>query len=100
MAIVTTYVCDVSGVSGTDRKDFCDIEISNKIYSAFGDGFCSQTKTDKRIVHKDVAKRLGLTFEKKEEAEKIPEVTFESKLKTLLQDWVGDLVQADLENRN
>lgn len=30
MAIVTTYVCDITGKSGTEIKDFIEVTVSSK----------------------------------------------------------------------
>lgn len=90
MAIVKTFVCDVSGVSGGEKSDFVVIKI---VSQAPEGGYYPKTRTIERLIHLDVAKRLHLIVQSKHEEEKVAEATFESKLKTLLQDWVSELVE-------
>lgn len=97
MAIVTTFVCDISGISGTSRDDFVTIKISS---GAAGGGYLREQKTIERLVHMTVAKRMHLVNPSSAKEVLPEEPTFESKLKTLLQDWVGDLVTDELANRN
>lgn len=92
MPTITTYVCDLSGFSSTDRSLFATIEIKSEFVFVFG-GY-SQTKKEARLVHIEVAKRLGLTFPPKvPEANPVPEVSFEGQLKALLRDWVAEIAQ-------
>jgi hypothetical protein len=105
MAIVTTYVCDVTGKSGANKEDFVTVEIrsnayfSNNMgasYSQFG------AKTISKLVHLDIAKKLNLvdTYRgSSTEVTKPPEVSFEGKLKALLEDFVQEIVEGNLENR-
>ena len=98
MAIVTTYVCDVSGVSGQDKKDFVEV----KMYSDLGKASYDRVIITK-LIHRDVALRLNLVKPQHDEVVQ-PEVTFESKLTTLLKDYVADLVcdevSSQMSNRN
>ena len=98
MAIVTTYVCDVSGVTGQDKKDFVEVRIDCDLGKASYD----RTIINK-LIHRDVALKLNLVKPQSGE-EKQPEPTFESKLTTLLTDYINDLVydevSTQISNRN
>lgn len=86
MAIVTTYVCDVSGKQG-NKEDFVDVKIrAVKLYN----GHYNPVEISK-LIHMDVAKNLHLVAMNKEEKEKIPEPTLESKLTTLLREYIEEL---------
>ncbi len=90
MAIVTTYVCDVTGKNGTDRYDFVEIDI-NATQQFNKSGYWSNNKVNvKKLVHIDVARNLNLVQVVGDEVTK-PEVTFESKLATLLKDYVEEI---------
>lgn len=101
MAIVTTYVCDVTGRNGTNREDFIDVEIKAREQEAHqysSNGFRQKgVMTIQKLIHRDVAAKLNLLSVAVAEAE--PEVSFEGKLKTLLKDYVADLVQDHLDNQ-
>lgn len=97
MAVITTYVCDVSGVSGTDKKDFVTVKImadgtfeNNTAYHSRR--FCNIEK----LLHKDVAIKLG--FKLPQDKEVVPEVTLENKLLLLLKDYVNDIVVDSMSN--
>lgn len=96
MGIVTNYVCDVSGKTGTDRSQFVDVTIKA---SACGN-YYNKVNIDK-IIHIDVAKRLNLVLPEKGETPQ-PEISLEGKLKALLVEYVdqiaADAVQANFEN--
>ena len=87
MSIVTTYVCDVTGRSGHDRKDFIDIRIQSTDHvqtSSF------RSNVIDKLVHRDVANKLHLLREVIE-PENNPEPTFGSKLETLIREYVNEL---------
>ena len=86
MAVITTYVCDVSGVSSNDKKAFIEVSINTTDEAASSCGLRShQTK---RLVHRDVATRLHIINLQKDVAEKLPEPTFENKLGVLLRAYI------------
>lgn len=100
MATIITYVCDVSGVNGTNKEDFVDVKISSTYYEPFGDSFSGRNFNQPvKLIHKDVAKRLGLLPPPKSPEEAPAEVTFESKLVALMKEWTEDLVQTHLDNQ-
>lgn len=98
MAIITTYICDVSGVTG-DRKDFVEVSIGSKYTQP--NGYQGYGNKIEKLVHKDVAVKLGLVdaCRYKSDAENPPAITFEGKLKALLEDHVAELVQEHLDNQ-
>ena len=104
MAVITTYVCDVSGISSADKSEFVQVMLQASVFQKsihHQGGYKHDHKPQViRIVYKDVAVRLGLVnhneFDIK--AVEVPEITFEGKLKALLEDHVTDLVQGHLEN--
>jgi len=85
MAIITTYVCDVSGKQGA-KEEFVKVSISSQ--TNLSDSYHTK-KTIEKVVHMDVARKLNLLNEKT--AEPQPEPTLESKLVTLLKDFVSDI---------
>jgi len=85
MAIITTYVCDVSGKQGS-KEEFVKVSISSQTH--LSDSYPTK-KTIEKVVHIDVARKLNLLSEQK--ASEQPEPTFESKLGTLLKDYVADI---------
>ena len=98
MSIVTTYVCDISGKSGTDKNEFVKVDISSMVQDVY------QSKINiSKLIHIDVAKRLNLTPLKKDEPAP-PEVSLEGKLKALLVEYVdsivGDAVSEHMSNYN
>lgn len=101
MAVVTTYVCDVSGVSGTDKSDFVTVEIKSYQHfpSSGGTSYGSQCAVSvAKLVTKDVATKLGLTQPPKVKEEPAqPQVTFESSLTVLLTDYIKGLVYEEVE---
>lgn len=85
MAIVTTYVCDVSGVQG-EAKDFVKVTIAaDKITG----GWQNRKSVDK-IVHMDVARKLNL-INPDTKQDVVPEPTLESKLLVLLKEYIQDI---------
>ena len=85
MGIITTYVCDVSGVQG-EQRDFITVEINAK---PFNGGYYDTVKINK-FIHKDVAAKLHLVVPKKD-AEVVPEPTLESKLMILLKNYIQEI---------
>lgn len=85
MAIVTTYICDISGKQGV-QEDFFEVKLtatpSGKANAYYGQHV--QTK----LVHKEVAEKLHLCVLKDNTN---PEPTFESKLSALLKDYVEEI---------
>ncbi len=98
MAIVTTYVCDVSGVTGQDKKDFVQIRLDCDMDKPSYDRIIIN-----KLLHRDVALKLNLVKPQGSEV-KQPEPTFESKLTLLLTDYISDLVydevSTQISNRN
>lgn len=93
MAIVTTYVCDVSGVSGQDRDDFVDVSIiTNRSRSSYS------ATTINKLIHRDVALKLNLVTPNRGE-EKQPDVSFEHQLSTLLTGYIADVVFDEVSNQ-
>lgn len=108
VAVITTFVCDVTGVQSQDKSQFVDITITAAGYSEYnrGSGVYSSglgEKVTSKFVHKDVANKLCL-LELPKSAEAVPEPTFESKLQTLLADYINELVyeevSSQISNRN
>lgn len=91
MAVVTTYICDVSGVQGK-REEFVEVYIKATAYDTNAYQSGSNSKSITKLVHYDVAFKLGLVNPKKTGTEVIVEPTFESALGTLLKQYVDDLV--------
>lgn len=87
MGKVVNYICDVSGVTGTDENEFIEIKIHSTDQKAPS---YYRTYTITKLVHRDVASKLKLLSPTKE-SEVIPEPTFESKLVTLLRDYIQDV---------
>lgn len=101
MAIVTTYVCDVTGKSGTEKPDFVEVSIVATQFQYQSSGYCSQFKAAdiKKLVHKDVAQKLNLYHYEDAKNTVQPEVTFEGKLKALLEDFVQEIVEDNLADQ-
>lgn len=90
MAIVTTYVCDVSGLSGTDKKDFIDVRISADNSNVPGIGYSQRQLVITKLLHISVARKLNLvSIPNGEELQ--PEVTIESKLAALMKDYIQEI---------
>jgi hypothetical protein len=93
MAIVTTYVCDVSGKASQDKVDFVEVTISAHEFYYLGSAPYIKNDTKKaqtKFIHKDVAGKLALLNPAKG-ADAQPEPTFESKLATLLKDYIEEI---------
>lgn len=100
MAIVTTYICDISGKQGNE-EDFVSITIQSvplKKKTTGGFIYESDKITHVRLVHKDVADKLKL-FPKSVSKEDIPTPTFESQLSSLLKDYIADLVYDEVADQ-
>jgi hypothetical protein len=92
MSIVTTYVCDVSGKSGTSRANFVDVTITASGYTLTnGNPYLRPKMTITKLISKDIALKLNLVPPDKGE-ETQPEVTMEGKLKALLTDYIDSIV--------
>ena len=89
MAKITTYVCDISGVSDTKMDNFVEVVIKVK---EFGKGYYNNNELIEKLVHYDVALKLGLVKPRTKEEEVPPTPTLESQLTALMKDYVADLV--------
>jgi len=103
MAIVTTYICDISGKQG-DKKDFVNVSLKSVPENTTGYSAYAHTTEIRKLVHYDVAVKLGILNprSKDEIPEQIP--TFESQLGVLLKDYIADMVYDEvatqMNNRN
>lgn len=98
MAVVTTYICDISGKSGSDVKDFVEVDISGT-WQAHPRTY-NKVKRIKKLIHIDTAYKFGLVNEATAPSPTpVQEITFEGKLKALLEDHVANLVQDHLDNQ-
>lgn len=87
MAVIQTYLCDVSGKQGKP-EEFINVSfnLSKQSYQAPFQTVTNFTK----LVHIDVARKLNLVLpEKGVEAQ--PEPTLESKLLVLLKEYIQDI---------
>jgi hypothetical protein len=85
MAVITTYVCDVSGKQG-EQKDFVKVDImAQKLVDGYHD-----KKAINKLVHIDVARKMNL-IEPPKGVEAQPEPTLESKLLVLLKEYIQDI---------
>lgn len=104
MAVVTTYVCDVSGKQGDDKTQFVTVEVGVTKFMNYGTGMASsRANTITKLIHVDVANKLCLLPPDKMDDPK-PQPTFESQLTTLLKDYINDIVYEEvstqISNRN
>ena len=95
MGVVTTYVCDVSGVSSTNKDEFVELSIG---VHATGDNRHRVYGQNYLYVHQDMAIKLGLLGVKKDEVAP-PEPTIEEKLTTLLKEFISDVAQDVVDNQ-
>lgn len=100
MGIITTYICDVSGKQGTSEEF---VEVTIAITKADYRSSINAKPIIKKLVHIDVATKLHLILPAKD-AETTPEPTLESKLTTLLKEYVDTIayeaVEQAVSNRN
>ena len=90
MAIVTNYICDVSGKSSTDKTEFITVTIN---CVADPDSYQRSKMSIEKLIHKETAAKLKLlpiTLRTKED-ETIPTPTFESQIAALLRDYVQEI---------
>lgn len=85
MAIITNYVCDVSGKQG-NKEDFFEVKV---VATPSGQSAYYTTQIINKIIHKDVAEKLHLL--KINDPVKNPEPTLESKLAILLKEYVTEI---------
>ena len=85
MAVITTYVCDVSGKQG-NKEDFVDVQIKAFPSTGYNSYNCVIIN---KLIHKDVAYKLGMVKGPSEVQQ--PEPTLESKLMILLKDYITEL---------
>lgn len=100
MAIVTTYICDISGKQGNE-EDFVSIKIESTTTAKMKvGGFVSSY--DKiiimKLVHKEVAEKLKL-LPNSPTKEETPTPTFESQLSVLLKDYIADVVYTEVSDQ-
>lgn len=96
MGIVTNYVCDVSGKSGTNKSEFVTVKINSECYWETSPGTYSTdynlNVSITKLIHKDIANKLNL-IQPKKDAPAQPEVSLEGKLKALLIEYVDSIVE-------
>lgn len=106
MAIITTYVCDVSGKSSQELSDFVTITVNGKhrekghIYDTVMPGIT-------KFVNKEVAAKLGFVCipvqadaaAKAVIAEEVAKASFEGQLKALLHPWIMEIAQGVVDNQ-
>ncbi len=96
MAIVTTYVCDVSGKQGTNKEEFVSVRIASTTFDKQGSNSYKGVEVTK-LISKEVALKFSLIAVPKTDTP-TPEVTFESKLSTLLTDYISNLVYDEVQS--
>lgn len=84
MAIITSYICDVSGKQG-NQEDFFEIKV---IATPSGKGSYYQSCSVHKFIHKDIAEKMHLAVVKDNPN---PEPTLESKLLVLLKEYITDI---------
>lgn len=100
MGAVTTYICDVSGKQGQDKSEFVGVRITSTLYNANGQTnnySGSSTPTIEKLLHREVALKLGLLLPKKDEPPQ-PAITLESQLTTVLKDYIAGLVHDEVSD--
>jgi hypothetical protein len=98
MAIVTTYICDISGKQG-DKKEFVTVIINSTPHSNEGYSYQGGSKTIEKLVHYDVALKLGIIDPRKSDVLPEQTPTFESQLSVLLKDYIADMVYDEVAAR-
>ena len=96
MAVVTTYVCDVTGFSSNNEKEF--ISVGLKTYYKEHPVYNKRDLDINRLVHLPVAKKLGLVHPITDEDKEVATPTFESQLSILLKSYIDDLVYESVED--
>lgn len=98
MAIITTYVCDISGKQGV-REDFVEATIHGLSFNSNAYRYGCNKKVVTKLVHYDTALKLGIIDPKSGDTapEQVP--TFESQLSTLLKDYIADLVYDEVADQ-
>lgn len=91
MAIVTTYICDISGKQGV-REDFVEVTINGLSFNSNAYYYGFNKKAITKLVHYDVALNLGVIDPKRNDVAPEQTPTFESQLSSLLKDYIADLV--------
>ena len=103
MAIVTTYICDISGKQGV-REDFVQVNINSLSFDTNAYRYGCHKKDITKLVHYDVALKLGVIEPKSNDVVPEQTPTFESQLSVLLKDYISDVVYEQVEtqmgNRN
>lgn len=98
MAIVTTYVCDISGASSTEQSDFMRVQITSSPIS----GTSYETQNKIMFLHNEVATRLGFKKVPRNQEQPKP-VSIEDQLIELIggivSDQVHDAVAQAMNNR-
>lgn len=84
MAIITTYVCDVSGKQDI-QENFFDIRVTAVPSGKTG---YYQSVVMNKLIHKDVAEKLHLVIKKDNPN---PEPTLESKLTSILKEYIDEV---------
>lgn len=102
MAVITTYVCDITGHSSQDKSDFVEVTITSKSYSkpttssTYGvdkDGYTwAAGKAVTKFISKEAAVKLHLgAYLPKPEENPNPVPSFESQIATLIRDYVTEI---------
>lgn len=98
MAIVTTYVCDVSGKTGMDRKDFIDVKITADNSNVVGVNYGQRMLIIQKLVHIDAAHKLGLVVAATKEDVQPQTPTFESQIASLMKQWAEEIAYEAAES--
>lgn len=103
MAIVTTYICDISGKQGV-REDFVEVNITGIAFNSNAYRFGCNKKVITKLVHYDTALKLGVIEPKSNDITPEQPPTFDSQLGVLLKDYIADVVYDEvatqMNNRN
>ena len=98
MAIVTTYICDISGKQGV-REDFVEVTINGVSFNSNAYRYGCNKKVITKLVHYDVALKLGVIEPKSNDVTPEQTPTFESQLSSLLKDYIADLVYDEVADQ-
>lgn len=101
MALIKTYICDVSGKQSNLAEDFFSVSIESTEIRADGNHYRGGSKNCSviKLVHKEVANKLGLIKTNIKTEEIVPEVTFESQLTVLLKDYINEIVYEEVSTQ-